>query len=214
MKSTAPPKDPLDSITQEQWIEMWLKLRLHARKRYFWLSQRLGEDLDEIVHQAILDTMNRERQWPPIDARTGEMRKDVNLFSFLCEVVRSKASHLWKREKQRLSIDTSNPAQDTEEFNQEFVDHLLNESAKKYPHLVRLDDTQSNLIYNDVSDKMLDIVAGDPVVYSIVKRWCEEPDLKPKELAARLEILMPKFCAARKRLRRLLKEFREGSSNE
>ncbi len=213
MVSPVPPEDPLASITEEQWVEMWMKLRLHVRKRYFWLSRRLGEDLDGIAHQAILDTMDGKHRWPPVDPRTGQMRRDVNLLSFLCEVVRNKVYHLWEGAKRTVSIDTSNPAQGPEEFNQEFIDCLLNESAKKYPHLVRPDDTEGNVIYNDITDKMLHIVASDKEVYRLVQRWRKEPDLKPGELAAILEIPMPKFRAAQKRMRRLLKEFREGSSN-
>jgi|SRR5215207_1285300 len=212
MSIPAPPNDPLASVKEEQWIEVWVKLRFHTRKRYSWLSRRLGVDLDDIAHQAIVDTMSRKRRWPPIDALTGEMKTEVNLFSFLCEVVRSNISHVWERERRTVSIDTDS-TNDPKEFNQEFIDYLLNESANTYHHSVKPDDIESNVTYNDITDKMLNIVASDTEVYRIVELWREEPDLKPKELAARLGIPIYRVRAAQKRLRRLLRKFREASSN-
>lgn len=212
MKSPA-PQDPLASVTREQWVEVWAKLRLHTWKRYKWFHDRFGEDLDEIAHQAILDTMRGTRRWPPIDARNGEVRGDISLFSFLCEVVRSNVSHIWDREKRKVSIDSSNSTNDSEEFEQKFIDNLLNATAKKYPHLVNRDDVESIVIYNRITEQMLELVAEDAEVHQIMKLWREEPDMKPSEIAVKLGFDMPKVRAAQKRLRRLLKGFDGGSSN-
>jgi hypothetical protein len=214
MKRASLQEGPLASITEEQWAEVWLKLRLHVWKRYYWLHKRLGENLDDIAHQSILDTMNGKRRWPPIDPGTTEVRRDIGLLSFLCEVARSKVSHIWAREKKRVSIDSYDSTDDSEEFNTNFIDHLLNESAKKFPHLLRPDDTEAVVIYNRVSAKMLDLVSSDPLVLRIVTLWREEPDLKPKDLATRLRLTMSEVRAAQKRLRRLVRVLKEDFSND
>lgn len=206
------PQAPLASITKEQWVEMWAKLRLHTWKRYYWLNARLGENLDELAQQAILDTMNGTRRWPPIDARTGEARADISLFSFLCEVVRSNVSHIWDREKRKLSIDTFNQDEELQEFDQKTINNLLNNAAKKYPHLVSTADTESTVIYNLITEKMLKMVEADTEVHEIIKLWREEPDCKPSEIAERLGFDISKVRAAQKRLRRLLRVFNEGSN--
>lgn len=213
MKKPA-PQDPLASVTREQWVELWTKLRLHTWKRYYWLSERLGENLDEVAHQAILDTMRGIRRWPPSNAVTGETRRDVSLFTFLCEVVRSNVSHIWEKEKRRVSIDSFDSTIDGKENNQKFIENLLNESTKKYPHLVSRDDSESIVIYNLITEQMLKLVAKDTEVYEILNLWRKEPDAKPSEIAARLGFDMPKVRAAQKRLRRLLNGFGEDSSND
>lgn len=212
MKSPA-PRDPLAAVTREQWFEMWVKLRLHTRKRYFWLSEKLGEDLDELTHRAILDTMSGKRRWPPIDSRNGEMRGDISLFSFLCEVVRSNASHIWEREKRRIPIDSLDSAGGTRGPDQKSIDNLLNAAARKYPHLVNRADIESTVIYNRITERMLELVAGDTEVYEIMKLWREEPGMKPSEIASKLGFNMPRMRAAQKRLRRLLKGFGERSGD-
>ena len=212
MKRPEPP-DPLASVTREQWVELWAKLRLHTWKRYRWLHERLGEDLDDVAHQAILDTMRGTRRWPPIDARDGGVRGDVSLFSFLCEVVRSNVSHIWERERRKVSVDAPGLANDREESEQKFIDSVLNASAKKYPHLVGRDDGESRVIYNLVTGRMLELVAADAEVHAIMKLWREEPDMKPSEVAVKLGFEMPRMRAAQKRLRRLLKGSDGGAGN-
>lgn len=213
MKKPASQEDPLSSITMEEWTIMYQKLRLHTHKRYYWLRRELGEDLDEIAHRAILDTMTGTRRWPPIDKQTEGVRGGISLFSFLCEVVRSNVSHIWEREKRRVSIETSSATQDEEDHGQRIFENLLNEAARKYPNLVRPDDTESQVFYNRIVDKMLEMVAGDQECSEIVKLWSKEPDLKPSEIGEILGLPMPKVRAAQKRLRRLLNGFGEGHSH-
>jgi hypothetical protein len=188
-------KDPLHSISEQQWTELWHKLRLHAWKRYRWLHDVTGEDLDEIAHQAIMDTITGTRRWPPPDDGSGES-KDVPLFPFLCGVVRSIVSHNWERAKNKISLDNL-----PSNFNAEVLGELRQTTASS-----RIENVTD---YKQLTDKMLELVSFDKEVFRIVELLRTYPDMRPREIAEELGFTMPQMRAAQKRLRRLLDQFRK-----
>src|SRR5262245_59622290 len=153
----------------------------------------------------MLDSMNGVRRWPPIDSKTGKQNPDVSLFYFLTEVIRSKVSHVWQRERRRVSID-SNDESEFDGFDRGLIDRLLSDSAEIHPEFFRYDHTESDAAYNQTTARMLEIVAHDKEMYRIAKLWRDQPNLKPRELAKCLDLTMPQVRAAQKRLRRILKD--------
>src|SRR5689334_1349346 len=87
----------LESITENQWAHILQKLRLHTWKRYRSLRDRLGVDLDDVVHQALVDTLEGKRHWP---------KEKVSLFYFLCWVVRSIIYHRLEQGKRNIPLDS------------------------------------------------------------------------------------------------------------
>lgn len=195
-----PRKDPLRQVTEEQWAEAWIKLRLHTWKKYRWLHDITGEDLDDIAHQAIIDTWSGKRRWPPIDHVTGLLRHDVTLLFFLSEVVRSIVSHRWEKTKTTLPFDDF--------FSTTNGPQLENALTQPTSLVVRPVDVQKQLEYKRLTDRMLNLVEDDKEVFQIVKLLRVYPDLRPREIAEMLSMTMPQMRAAQKRLRRLLGEIR------
>jgi len=204
MENLAPSTDEVTTrvITDEQWVEMWDRLKLHVRKRYAWLNTKYGLDLDELVHQAILATMLGERRWPPIDKITGIAKTDVTLFYFLCEVIRSNVSH-WIAKDKKLVLITGNPGCNAEEV-------LSVVAASKGSNINN--DLESQIVQDDLTNKMLALVADDNVLVNMVKQWRRDPSYKPNELAELLDVDITVIRAAQKRLRKRLREFREAES--
>lgn len=193
------------AITEDEWIDAWQRLRLHTWKRYGWLHKRLGLNLDDLVHQAIVDTMEGTRTWPPIDRNTGEIRQDVTLLSFLCGVVRNNAYHLWVKEKKRISFERSD---NDEPAMPKSLEILLAESNGSYPHLTRPEDVERQTIYNQITEKMSELVGDDEVARNILTEWRKDPTLKPSDIATVLGLNITHIQNAQKRLRRKLEELR------
>lgn len=209
MKNLSPRTDALTFISEEEWIVLWLRLRLHTWRRHYWLSEKFGWDLDSIAHQAIVDTMSGKRCWPPINHKTGKARNDVSLFSFLCQTVRSIVSHRWRKEKRKLTIEVPDPGCNPDYSDSQAGEKLLQETSFTYPQLVRPDRTESDALYRLLTTEMCALVVGDTEVLKVLQLWREDPTLKPREIAEKLELTMPQMRAAQKRLRRLLSELRE-----
>lgn len=194
-------KDPLHSITEQQWTELWHKLRLHAWKRYRWFHDLTGEDLDEIAHQAITDTLTGKRRWPPVDDDSRQSAEPVGLYPFLCGVVRSIVSHNWERAKNKISLDS------TRKYS-EGLD-LDRQTTARNQLVGRAGEIDNITDYKQLTDKMLELVSFDKEVFRIVELLRADPDLRPREIATELGFTMPQMRAAQKRLRRLLDQFRK-----
>ncbi len=167
-----------EPITETEWNQLWLKLRCHTWHKYRWLHERTGKDLDEIVSQAVLDTLSGARNWPP----------DVGLFYFLCRTVESIVSHTWEREKRVLSLD---------DFR----------APVTSPNLHLVIDTHED--YQRLTDKMVELVSYDNELTEIIKLWRADPDLKPRDLARELGLSAAQVYAAKKRLRRALRDLQQ-----
>jgi DNA-directed RNA polymerase specialized sigma24 family protein len=210
MENLSPQTHHLASVSDEEWEELWRKLRLHTWRRHGWLCEKFGWDLDAIAHQAILDTLEGIRRWPPTDGETGRPRDDVSLLSFLCQIVRSIISHRYDKEKGRLSLESSDLDSGPGPSVNQSHERLLQDISFRYPQLVRPDTTERDVMYRLLAEEMCEVVAGDAEVLEIVKVWCADPTLKPSEIAVHLGLSMEQMRAAQKRLRRLLKKLREG----
>lgn len=202
MQNPRPRKDSSDPISEAQWADAWVKLRLHTWKKYRWLYDLTGDDLDDIAHQAIIDTWNGQRLWPPVDRVTGLPKHDVSLLCFLCETVRSIVSHRWEKTKATIPLDSF--------FNStgqgpQFERAIAHRSALVF----RPTDIEEVDEYKHLTEKMLNLVSNDEEVLRVVKMWRAYPDLKPREIAEALLLTMPQMRAAQKRLRRLLSELRK-----
>ncbi|HKY43209.1 MAG TPA: hypothetical protein VJM50_08940 [Pyrinomonadaceae bacterium] len=169
-----------EPLTDAEWNEMWLKLRHYTWSKYRWLHQKTGKDLDEIVSQALLDTFSGIRNCPP----------GINLFQFLCGTVQSIVSHTWAREKTGRVLRL-------EEFRSSIASQNL--------YLV----IDSDEDYQRLTNKMIELVSYDTELTGIVRLWRSDPDLKPRDLAKQLGLSMAQIYAAKKRLRRALKDLQQ-----
>ncbi|HXF40221.1 MAG TPA: winged helix-turn-helix transcriptional regulator [Blastocatellia bacterium] len=193
-------KDELRSISSEEWGDIYKRLRLYTWKRYKWLHYKIGVDLDDFVNESIYDTLRGTRRWPPVDENG--FTKDVSLFFFLCQVVQSKISHFWSRERHNVvhRIDQDNASEEAIES----FETLLAESAHIYPGLRQTKGSDSDAIDNEFENGLRDVVAGDDELRRIVELIIEDPSLRPKEIAESLGLANNKVYTALKRLRRRL----------
>jgi DNA-directed RNA polymerase specialized sigma24 family protein len=186
----------LESVTEEQWIETWKKLRLFTWSRYGslpWL------DLDDVVHQAIVDTLEGRRRWP---------KQEMSLLHFLCGVVRSIISHRWVRERKKVSIENlkSGGFSDYEGSDTASLEGIIHGSIGEY---LRCEATYNRGFYNLLVDAMCELLGEDPLLISIVRLWSKDPRAKPSDIAQELGLKMSDMRAAQKRLRRKLQVVRE-----
>jgi DNA-directed RNA polymerase specialized sigma24 family protein len=180
--------DSLETVTEEQWAEIWHRLRLYTWRRYGPLKVKLGLDLDDVVQQAITDTILHTRIWP---------KEKIDLFFFLCGVVKSIISHRWESEQKKVSID------DPELMS---LDSIVTGSFAKY---LNSESTYNKIVYQELINRIYELVKGDEELVEIVKLWGEDPGLKPKDIAQKLNMDMTDIRNAQKRLRRKLKELKE-----
>jgi DNA-directed RNA polymerase specialized sigma24 family protein len=186
----------LESITEEQWTQILQKLRLHAWRRYKSLHDKLGLDLDDVVHQALADTLEGKRHWP---------KEEVDLFYFLCSVVKSIVSHRLEQEKRKVSIESFESNYSREGSDLASVEVMITGSIGEY---LRYESIYNRLVYDRLIEKMYELVTGDEVLINIVGLWSKDPDLKPSEIAEELGLSIVEMRNAQKRLRRRLKELR------
>jgi hypothetical protein len=210
MRNLGPTSNSLSRLSQEEWEELWRRLRLYTWKRFRWLNDRTGEDLDAIAHQAIVDTWTGKRRWPPLNRLTGLENDKVTLFVFLCETVRSLVSHVWEREKVRISFDDAPSSYSLND--REFIEKLLGITYEKNAFYAAPHKVEALADYDGLTRLVLRIVEDDAPLISIVHLWCSDPDLKPSQIAVSLKLTMPEMQAAQKRLRRLLLNWKR--SNE
>jgi len=195
MERPAPLSAALEAITDEQWILVWLQLRVWIRHNYYWFYLRTHRDLDGIVSQAIIDTMSGKRRYPPIDKKTGLERKEVELFDFLSWTVRSLIS------AQLAAANKLSQLDDTLQVPE------LADSRKSY--LLKQVNVENTVSYKDLIVAMRELVKDDPTLDQMVQIWAVEPELKPREMAKVLGLTMNQMRAAQRRLRRRLARLKE-----
>jgi len=205
-------------MSQAEWLELYRRLMLYTYKRFGWILNRVGVEPQDLVQQAIKDTFEGRRHWPPIDAETGKTRKDVSLLVFLCNVISSNASHLLEKERKRLTVETPQPSDvddnlDFGETSSDWLNAFTKESPVKHFELIGDTAADRQVIYGELTDKIRNSVAGDAVLLHIIELLLQSPDLKPKEIAEQLGLSMPQMYTALKRLRRRLHGLREEMKN-
>ena len=189
-------------LTEDELWDLYTRLRYFTYKRYWWLEDKIvgGTDLDALIQDAILDVITGARSSP----------SHVPLFMLLCQTIRSKASHLWEKEKKRLSAEgrqtTNSPA---------LLEYLLRTFSGERPYLLRpAEPSDQQTIYNQLCNKILELVRGDNLLTRIVELWFVTPDLKPREIAEALDIPESEVRKAQKRLSRKVKTLKEAWANE
>jgi DNA-directed RNA polymerase specialized sigma24 family protein len=183
------PPTPKVSITAAELTEVYARLRLIVAKRYGAYCRYLGCDPDDLVHDAIRDTLIGNRTWPPIVQVTGEVNKDVSLLQFLSGVIRSVVSHRLKKAKRTGSLEAL--------FTEPAGDYEADGQAKK----------------NELADVVLELVADDKQLVRIVEVLREYPDSTPVQIAENLSVGIKQMRNAMKRLRRRVKVLKEENRN-
>jgi DNA-directed RNA polymerase specialized sigma24 family protein len=192
-------QESLADMSQEELLDLWKRLRLFTHKHYGWLTRKIGGlDLDEVITDAIEDTFLGKRRWPPVDAQGQD--KQIPLFTFLCQIIRSKISHIIKREKKMRSIDSD---EELESLNQ-------NELHTLRAH----EQTDEQARYNELSDDLRKAVKPDPILEQIVELLVIKPDMKPNDIAENLKITDGILHNAQKRLTRKVKDLKAKWSND
>jgi DNA-directed RNA polymerase specialized sigma24 family protein len=178
----------LDQITDEEWMAIWKRLRLYAIHNYGWTQSTVGVglDLEAIVQEAILDTLTGVRCWPPVDKQGTP--KDVNLFFFLCQTVRSKVSHATEREKRKLPIDSLDPRSP-----------VLIDSENKQEQKVHYDQLRESIMAEARSDSGLTETA---------RLMTETPDITAKDIAKERNVPIKTVRKDIERLKRRLRNSR------
>jgi len=199
-------RSPIHRITDAQWEELRLKLQIYAWRKCRWLRDLTGIDLDDLVQQAIVDTYTGKRRWPPIDPTTGEERTDVSLFAFLCQTVRSLASHDLRRPR-KVDIGGTSASNEDSPTEPAYV-------GAGNPFFLKSSDIERAAEFTNLTDKMLQLVSTDEELSRIVRLWRACPDLRPREMVDALQMTMPQMRAAQKRLRRILTKGLRRSGDE
>jgi RNA polymerase sigma factor (sigma-70 family) len=175
-------------FSKEKWEELWKRLRYFTYSHYRGLPSRVGGgiDLDDLIQDAIVDAITGKRKWPP----------GVKPVTFLCQVIRSKVSHMLEKENFRLKS------------LEETSSHTLTAYTES-SFLTQPEDLQEQISYKELCNKILELVSEDNLLGRIVKLWISDPNLKPSEIAYMLGISIEEMRNAQKRLSRKLGKLRE-----
>jgi DNA-directed RNA polymerase specialized sigma24 family protein len=196
MAKLLPQVSPQLVMSEDEWKELWKRLKLITYKHYGWLLNRIrGLDLDEVILDAIEDTFFCIRQWPPIDSN-GEI-KDVALLYFLCQTIRSKISNLIKQSQRHVSIQ--------DEMNAE---HFVSLEQSSLLSIQAKGESDEQARYNQLSEMLLKSVRSDPLLERIVNLHIVDPGIKPREIAHNLGVSIRQVQNAQKRLNRRVRRIR------
>ncbi len=179
-------KEVFNLFTRKDWKDLWKRLRYFTYSHYAWLPAKIsgGLDLDDLIQDAIVDAVTGKRQWPT----------DVKLVTFLCQVIRSKVSHMLEKESNR----------------QKFVEEISDPASRSHPqHVLKPEDAHQQLCYNELCNKLRELVQGDKTLEHIIELRILDPELKPSEIACMLERPIEDIRIAQKRLSRKLWKLRE-----
>ena len=188
-------------MSEDEWRDLYKRLLLFSHKKYGQLQTRVGGlDLESVILDAIEDTFFGIRRWPVVDA-DGKI-KNISLFFFLCQTIRSKVSHILEQEKIKAPIDD------------ESENHSLRLISQSPIRRVQLCESSDELaIYNELGQQLLEAVHQDELLTQIIKLYLDTPDLHPREVAEQLGLPIEEIQNARKRLDRKIGKLREERSN-
>ena len=194
-KSALSPKakQVFEQMKEAEWQRLRKRLLYFGYRNYADSDRKLGYHLDDAVQDAIVDVVTGIRRWPPVDQHGQE--KDVSLFVFLCQVVRSKISHVLTKKSREIQLV------DVEGLDFSF-DELNIPAAQE-------NDLESKLAYAEFSTRLLELVSDDDTLTKLVQLLIKAPDLRPQEIAPMLGISIQEIRNAQKRLSRRLKALRE-----
>ena len=168
-------QEELSCLSEEEWSELWLRLR-HYTNRHFPHLKASGIDTEDIIHEAILNVLEGKRN----------CSEDVPLVVFICGVIKSKASHVYRRAKLHSAL-----------IEQGKVDWVM--SPDERPQKL---DTQRELEIKSFWRRLNEKVAIDPVLKVILSAFSSNPYVKPSEVAADSGLDISEIKNGRKRLAR------------
>jgi DNA-directed RNA polymerase specialized sigma24 family protein len=195
-KSGLSPKarQVFEQMKEAEWRDLRNRLLYFGYRNYGGNDRRLGYHLDDAVEDAIVDVVTGVRQWPPVDEYGNE--REIGLFVFLCQTVRSKISHVIAKKAREIQFE------DVQGLDLP-LDRLETLRGSKESELER------KIIYSEFSEQLLKLVSDDNTLTKLIKVLIETPDLRPQEIAPLLGISMQEMRNAQKRLSRRLKALRE-----
>jgi DNA-directed RNA polymerase specialized sigma24 family protein len=176
--------DALGAHTEKDWDDLRMRGLLYAYKYFSYIPYltRGRMSVEDLVHEALSDMLEGQRRQP----------ENVDSFTFLCGAIRSEFDNLYRKEKAAT-----------------FSEESLPPDYSPFLPSVSLEETQSVFDYQQLCDKVRELVSDDAELVSIVEVWFEEPDMKPKDIACRLGLSMDDMHNAQKRLRRRAINLRE-----
>ena len=176
----------LSAYTAADWEDLWKRLRRFTHAYYWWLpSKGRGLDLDDFIQDAVSDAIEGKRTWPA----------EVELVTFLCQVIRSNVSHLLEKESRVVSIEEvsasrlTTPASGSPASRQEHAD-------RQHAH-------------QRLCNKIRELVREDPLLVEMVGMWLENPEIKPRNMANELRVPIEEIRNAQKRLMRRASNLRK-----
>ncbi|HEV7890144.1 MAG TPA: hypothetical protein VGP08_05875 [Pyrinomonadaceae bacterium] len=157
----------LDALTETGWRSLWKRLRFFTYKN-FARKVRGRVNLDEVILEAIEDTYIGRRRLPD----------DVDLTAFLCETIRSKVSHILRKEKGRVSVE--------ELESLEKVGALASNLHKVVGGGHAEGEAYERVAYRELCERLLKAARQDRYLVQLAELLFATPDLKPRELAAQM----------------------------
>lgn len=179
----AAPTSSDPTTLEAQWPTLSPRLLLYAGRLHRQVLERFPHAPDpyDLVHDAVTDLLTGNRVRPA----------EVDLFVFLCGVIRSKASNFLDRQQRldgsarfgRFVADDAPAARRVETPGPDGSGHLR--------------------------DQIRALVADDPFLVRLTELLFDDPDLKPGDLATLLGCTATDVYAARKRLDRRVASLRD-----
>lgn len=180
----------LDARVEDKWRDAINRLKHYTYIHYYWLPMKVrGADLDDLVSEAIVDTLRGRRIRPP----------DVNLVTFLTHVVDSKVSHLLDKEKKVVPLEDVSPAR------------LV--TPVDSPYAIRPEEKERQEVSQRICERLRKLVDGDEDLRRIVDVRLAKPELKARQIARELGMTPDELRNALKRLSRRAKELWEEWKN-
>jgi DNA-directed RNA polymerase specialized sigma24 family protein len=194
------PQD-LYKLTKEDWSDYYNRLLLFASRKYGHNQIVNGTiDLEEVIQDAIVDILQGIRHWPPVGAQGGT--KNISLYCFLCQIVRSKVSHILEQKKRIVSLDS---------ILEDELPALLKLVIRMTTDPMQCSDQQA--LYNELCRWIINAAGDDALLKNIADLLTKEPDLQPKDIAQRLNLSEMEVRNAIKRLARRAKRMLEERSS-
>ncbi|MGA9773525.1 MAG: sigma-70 family RNA polymerase sigma factor [Blastocatellia bacterium] len=195
-------KQPQDlyKLTEEDWKDYYNRLTLFAYKKYGHSILNGTIDIEEVIQDVIVDVLLGIRHWPPVNDQ-GQTR-DISFFYFLCQIVRSKVSHMLGQKKRMVSLDS---------ILDDEMPELLELVIRITTDLMQSSDRQA--LYNERCWWIFKAAGDDVLLKRIADLLTKEPDLKPKDIAQRLNLSETEVRNAIKRLARRAERMLEGRSS-
>ncbi|HJQ68305.1 MAG TPA: sigma-70 family RNA polymerase sigma factor [Blastocatellia bacterium] len=175
----------LKDITEEEWYVIYQKLRLFTHKRYWYLRGKAGLELDDVVQQAIVDTLQGKRTWPPAD-------ENLTIFAFLRGVIRSNISNELTRAGNNVLVWPSEHGSVSE-------DHQPRTQQAQLP------DQQA--ISKELLEKLHQTIGEDERLVEVLKKLLL--GFTPKQIADELGVDITEVRNAQKRLKKRISKLRE-----